>query len=291
VVCNSDYISRRHAIIKEIFLVPDTSEELYISYFGHQACPPKHFYGPAVRDHFLFVYVIQGRGEYMAEGRKYTLTGGQSFILFPNVLTTYEADEMEPWEYIWIGFFGMKASEIMMRIGLSPASPVLSHRRPERIAQLIGGLMSYESVRDECLDKLFYSGSLNLLLAQVVADKSPHLPEKTEIPADTRIAQAQSFIKQHFDKSMDITTVARHVGLERSYFTKRFKAITGISPYEYLLQLRLSKGKQLLEQTDMAVDHIALLLGFNDGFHFSNFFRHRTGTSPAKYRTEMKHIT
>lgn len=265
----------------ENFLIPDTRDELYLSYFGQHRCAPGLEYGPAVRDHYLLVYVSDGGGVYQANGKETPLRGGESFLLFPNVLTRYKADLLEPWDYKWIAFSGAAAGPILTRSGITTAHPVIRHRRPERISALIDSLLGYEMSRDEQTDRLYYSGCLRLILAELCRDGVGASGGRS---VDNRMVAARNFMQQHFDNKITAATVAAFAGMERSYFTKRFKAEFGRSPYDYILELRLAKGKRLLAQTDIPVEHLALLLGFNDTFHFSNFFKKRTGYAPLVYR-------
>lgn len=267
----------------EKFFVTPTLSDLYISYFGHEVCEKNHVYGPAVRDHYLYVFVVNGKGVYKSGGREFSLTAGQAFILFPNVLTFYQADSDQPWEYMWFGFNGKRIKEYLNRSDIHIEQPILTHIRPGRILQLFHDLYQYQST-DVTLDELFYTGILSIMLAEICRDRS-----KKSIPSNlTReasyVMKAKNFMNLHYDKDIIIEDVARYISLERSYFSKMFKAATGVSPYQYILDLRISKGEELLLNTDLPISHIGLLLGFKDTFHFSNFFKRKLGLSPLNYR-------
>ena len=81
------------------------------------------------RNHYIFHYVISGTGTLMADDSsgntiKYQVKSGQGFMLFPNQINTYIADQDLPWEYTWIEFDGLRAKEIVSTAGLSPDHPV-----------------------------------------------------------------------------------------------------------------------------------------------------------------------
>jgi AraC family transcriptional regulator len=63
-----------------------------------------------------------------------------------------------------------------------------------------------------------------------------------------------------------------------------FKQALGLSPYQYLLQQRVERAKQLLKQKDKPVVEIALDCGFNSHSHFGRKFRQLTGMTPKAYR-------
>ncbi|GGD51095.1 AraC family transcriptional regulator [Paenibacillus nasutitermitis] len=265
------------------YTVPRHMNDLYLNYYGSQSCPPEHLYGPAMRDHYLYVLVMSGKGLYRVRNRDYPLQAGQAFVLFPNELTMYRADDREPWEYLWFGFGGKLVHVFLAEAGIDIEHPIILHAEPQRLHRLFGELFGHES-GDERRDELFYTGCLNSMLAEICfgAKRESHSGRKGH--GGNYIIQAQNFIEQHYDKNIQVHDVAAYVGLERSYFSKLFKAATGIAPYEYVMDLRLSKGKQLLRETDMPVEHIALLLGFKDTFHFSSFFKRKAGEAPLHHR-------
>jgi len=272
--------------MRQIYVVTNRSDDLYLSYYGHEVCPPGLLYGPAVRDHYLWVYVVRGRGIYRAFGQERTLGAGQSFLLFPNELTLYRADLDDPWEYQWVGFGGTKAGRVAGSIGVSSGRPVFTHARPGEIEAVFERLLAFEPSRNDSLDRLFYDAVLSSLLHEIGMDAAVHSNGEppTGAAASSYMDDALNFMKQHYDKNIDVSTVADYVGLERSYFTKKFGHATGMSPYDYILELRLARAKEQLERTDAPIEHIALLLSFNSTFHFSSFFKRRTGMSPSVYR-------
>ena len=72
--------------------------------FGFESCVPRHFYGPAVRSYWLLHYVSSGKGTFRREGKSHSLKKGDLFVIPPYVETYYEADQTDPWNYVWIGF-------------------------------------------------------------------------------------------------------------------------------------------------------------------------------------------
>lgn len=74
---------------------------LTIYYCGHEQCSPGHFFGPAVRKHYLLHVVLKGKGIYRTSDREYRIAKGEAFLIKPQEVTYYRADSREPWEYAW----------------------------------------------------------------------------------------------------------------------------------------------------------------------------------------------
>lgn len=109
---------------------------LHSTSYGYEKCRPLHSYGPFVRNHFLFHYIISGKGTLLVDDEnshstEYQLQGGMGFLIEPDRVNTYFADREDPWEYAWIEFSGLRAKEILEGSGLSSASPVYLPRTPQ----------------------------------------------------------------------------------------------------------------------------------------------------------------
>jgi AraC family transcriptional regulator len=81
-----------------------------------------------------------------------------------------------------------------------------------------------------------------------------------------------------------LADVARECGLSRQYFTKAFKATTGLAPHRWLQQHRIDLGKQLLRETSLPIADIAIRCGFADQSHLTRVFTRLAGLSPAAWR-------
>ena len=77
-------------------------------------------------------------------------------------------------------------------------------------------------------------------------------------------------------------------GYNTDYLRRIFKSETGITPLEYLTDLRINQAKTLLLQNNfMSIDDVAKACGFNDKFYFSTCFKKSVGLSPLKYRKQF----
>ncbi|MEG4804750.1 helix-turn-helix transcriptional regulator [Microcoleus sp. ARI1-B5] len=74
------------------------------------------------------------------------------------------------------------------------------------------------------------------------------------------------------------------LGMSQLQFSHMFKVAIGIAPYQYLLQQRIERAKELLKQKERSIVEIALECGFNSHSHLSKQFRQLTGMTPKAYR-------
>ena len=71
-------------------------EDFYLKFCGMQECKPNYSYGPAVRPNYLLHYCLSGQGEYHVNNQVYQIKAGDAFLIMPNVVTYYQADQHEP---------------------------------------------------------------------------------------------------------------------------------------------------------------------------------------------------
>ena len=91
-----------------MFIQCDILDEKYTKLrplnLGHEDCQSKHTFGPAVRTFWLLHYVVSGKGKYIVNDTEYAVYPGQAFLIRPGEITTYQADEKDPWHYVWSAF-------------------------------------------------------------------------------------------------------------------------------------------------------------------------------------------
>lgn len=83
----------------------------------------------------------------------------------------------------------------------------------------------------------------------------------------------------------DLTDIAH---LSSGHFMRAFRASTGTTPYQYVLEQRLTKARLLLRSTDVSISRVAAECGFASPSHLCSKFRGRTGTSPSEYRVSVR---
>jgi AraC family transcriptional regulator len=99
-----------------------------------------------------------------------------------------------------------------------------------------------------------------------------------------QLQQVLNYIQDALDQDIKLADLAALLDMSQFHFSTLFKQAIGTSPYQYLLQQRIERAKQLLKQTDQSIVEIAFLCGFNSHSHLSKQFRQLTGTTPRQYR-------
>jgi AraC-like DNA-binding protein len=95
-----------------------------------------------------------------------------------------------------------------------------------------------------------------------------------------------SYVKHNYRSPLTMDILTGISGLSKSHILRTFKRHLGLSPFQYISQLRLSDAADALIQTDKSITEIALDMGFNDSNYFTRSFRKYLGLSPREYRNK-----
>lgn len=106
----------------------------------------------------------------------------------------------------------------------------------------------------------------------------------TELGQPKWLLDSLNYMELHYSKKISIGDIAENCGLSSSHFYRLFRKHIGMTPYEYLTQLRISVAKQLLHNGDDSVKYIAYAVGIPSVSHFITYFREETGMTPDEYR-------
>ncbi|MED4958592.1 AraC family transcriptional regulator [Paenibacillus macerans] len=271
---------------------PDFREKDVTLLFSGEGRPhPAHKIGPSVHDYYLIHSVLEGEGEFRWKDQYRRCCPGDTFVIFPGVLFSYEADSQNPWHYAWVALKGAGVSRQLADVGITPGSPVCHsgdiaalHRPYTRIRS------AFRHADDPRLESLEASGWLTLLFHQLGLANRELLPApETMEPAmiDRQVEQAVRWITLQYHQPISIGELSRRLGYHRAHLFHAFKARTGLSPKQYLMKVRIEKAKELLAGP-LTVDQIAASVGFNDALYFSRQFKKATGLPPSEYR-KMQH--
>ncbi len=251
-------------------------------------------YYPKAKNHFckrmegssehILLHCVAGKGEVYIDKEKYNLEANQYILIPAGSSHTYQADHLNPWTIYWMHFVGKEAKAIVedlfkrIRNGsnILPFDGVINTSF-NRFCQLLSQGYSREILEYISLNlPHFFSGYLY-----------PELQKESAEAEKDIIAQSIGFLKQHIGDRVELASIAEHVHLSVSHFSKLFKARTGYSPIEYLNHLKIQKACYLLQFSDKRISVISYELGFDDQYYFSRLFKEHMGSSPLHYRNNV----
>lgn len=258
---------------------------LYVNCCGLSRTEPMHSFGPALKPHYLIHYILSGRGKFVIGGEEYPLEAGYGFLIMPDELAFYQADEKEPWTYVWVGFSGTQAAEYVGNIGLSVRQPIFKSDASQELYRIVKDMMEHNTYG--LSNDLRRNGQLGIFLS-VIAESSRVERHGEDDKANIYVRKAVSFIQNNYCNPIKVTDVADYVCINRSYLYTLFQNSMGMSPQQFLTTFRITKATELLQLTSLPIESIALSCGYHDPLVFTKAFRQMKQMSPTSFRKEMQ---
>lgn len=124
------------------------------------------------------------------------------------------------------------------------------------------------------------------LVSREVDKKRQNVSKSTPSIVHTRESMMElcTYLADHCNEDISLDDAARFTGFSKYYFERLFKEYTNTSFYQYLINCRISRAKQLLVNNHLSVKEISYRCGFSSTAAFSKSFRQATGSSPSQFR-------
>ncbi|MEA5573036.1 AraC family transcriptional regulator [Calothrix sp. UHCC 0171] len=137
------------------------------------------------------------------------------------------------------------------------------------------------------------AATLTVHLLKHYSVKKRQLPSDTEGLSSYRLKQAIDYIQAHLEENIKLSEIAAAVGMSQYYFIRLFKQSMGMTPYNYVIEQRLERAKQMLKHQDLALGEISARCGFADQSHFTRYFKRQFGVTPQAMRNSLhtNHLT
>lgn len=96
------------------------------------------------------------------------------------------------------------------------------------------------------------------------------------------------FLEQRIDDdSLRIDDMAEAVNMGRTVFYEKIRQLVGVSPSDFLRQVRMQRARQLIAKSNMNISQVAYAVGFTDPKYFAKCFKKETGMTPSEYRDRI----
>ena len=270
----------------EFFNTKRYNMDLNLYTCGKEICSRGMKIGPLSRYHYLIHYVVRGKGTFQVNNKKYFVQSNQGFLIEPDILTTYESDKEEPWEYLWIGFIGSKAKEYLNRANLSINNPIFTYYNGEGLEECLDKIIQNLKV-DNTSDILLLSNLYEFMYLLVDNNERYLAKEYMGDIQQEYVEKAKLYCENNFHNKISVQDVANHTRLARTYLNRLFSEYANKSPKRYIMELRINKACKLLLETNLDINTISSMVGYNNQFQFSKIFKKYKAVSPSQYREKV----
>ena len=182
------------------------------------------------------------------------------------------------WEFVFLVMYGSELLRIISGIERRLGNVMQVDRKspiPLEFLKILKTLFSGRAVG------AFENSALAYALCMALLEESYAVAGS---PDASRFEALKKHMRENLATGMSVSTMADMAGFSRSHFARLFKEAEGISPRDYVEDLRLRKALSLLYSRTLSVKEIAFACGIPDVNYFCRLFRRHTGMSPGEYR-------
>jgi len=237
-----------------------------------------------ILDGYYLVFISSGSGLFESANTSIShIKGGDCFLLFPGVWHRYKPDTKSGWEEYWVGFKGWYADELMQK-AFSPNNPFVTTGLNNNLSKLFHELLEWIQQAHAGYHQVIAGITLQMLgLIHAIAINKNISTSNT----NRLIDEAKFLFRETIQEPDKVENILKRLPVSYSKLRKDFKNITGMSPNQYQLNLRLDKAKELLANTSLSISEIAYQTGFESVSYLSKIFKVKVGTSPKTYRQKF----
>ena len=236
-------------------------------------------------DFIELVYVSSGTGIHCINSRRYSVSGGDIFIVFPgeyHSLCPIGAGE----DFSWINCSFLPGF-IDFDFSIFPRNDRLIASGSFDLNLIFNVMLDEYFARRADFDSVLKS-YLNIILIRL---KRYILDERGGYPALRRhnyCKYAAGYISENFRVNIKPGDIARRLGISASYLSRVFRAGTGVSPEEYIAGERIREACRLLGETGLTAAEVGVRSGFPDRKNFYTQFTRRMGMAPGTFRKRCR---
>ncbi len=228
------------------------------------------------------LYVADGAGEAVLEGKKFRLAPGDLVVVNPGTLHEERSDVKAPLRLIFLAIHNFTLP------GLPPGNLSCEKYRVLSCGEYRYKMDIYlrELLQETSSQIEFYreisQGLVSALLVLVM--RLIRINPGDEAALSPECLKIKEYLDQNFTSPITLDSLSETVYISKHYLSHLFKEQTGVSPIKYLTSKRMEKACELLTETEQPVSEISKAVGYENPLYFSQVFKRVYGISPVKYR-------
>lgn len=267
--------------IRCVFNSLERSLPVYVETIGYSAWE-RIFTRPDGYPYYHWLHTLEGEGKFDLASESLSLTEGKGVLLTPFTPHAYYPVS-DRWSTIYITFGGAAAPAILESLDMN--SSAMYTEQADRVSfSSIMGEMIHRADRDAEFSGLESSTELYHLLMLLrkfgMRNDQPSLSQYYD-----KLRPVVQWMENNCAANVGLPEIVEQAQMSVSYLNELFRDAFGMSPYSFLIQLRIREAKKIMvHNPSMALKDVSAKVGFNDVSHFVATFRKKEGVTPAKYR-------
>ena len=236
---------------------------------------------PAGRLDYQLLYMVSGHADYLLDGEWQTVGEGKIVLYRPQVPQFYRTYSQVPMLCRWVHFSGTVAASLLEECGMGQGnlfSPGLCPAAEALLKSMVVEILHREPMYRIVVESQFRQAMA--LFGRQMAQRKGSVASSSR----QRILSIVEYMNRHYFEPLQTEELAARCGLSKYHFIHLFRMCMGMTPYSYLIRIRMERAETLLQTGDMTVQEVAFVCGYNDPLYFSRAFSRHFGVSPTDYK-------
>lgn len=236
---------------------------------------------PAGRLDYQLLYMVSGHADYLLDGEWQTVGEGKIVLYRPQVPQFYRTYSQVPMLCRWVHFSGTEAASLLEECGMGQGnlfSPGLCPAAEALLKSMVVEILHREPMYRIVVESQFRQAMA--LFGRQMAQRKGSVASSSR----QRILSIVEYMNRHYFEPLQTEELAARCGLSKYHFIHLFRMCMGMTPYSYLIRIRMERAETLLQTGDMTVQEVAFVCGYNDPLYFSRAFSRHFGVSPTDYK-------
>lgn len=265
------------------FSVSDNPLPLYIESIGYNH-KELDFYRPEGYPYYHWLQTYKGKGIFNLSGQEYVLSPGKAVFLTPYTPHFYYSDHSSDvtWSTFYLTFSGGAIDSILNSLDMN-YSAIYEETEKLSFIEIIKGLIEKIESEDHYLE---YESSAELYRFLMMLKKHGKIGDKLSVlQSYETIRPIVEWLELMYPKNIGLLEISEKAQMSSQHLNTLFHDTFGISPYSFLVQLRIREAKRvLITKPELTLKELSKLVGFNGVSHFVSTFKKREGITPSVYR-------
>ena len=252
---------------------------------------------PHTHSFYELYYVVSGQCEFIADDISYTMVPDSVYIISQNIphQTIYTDDKVvrfniefsENYLTNLITYFGYKRLKDTL-LNQHIQMPDYAHNPIENIARSMIEDNNSDDIYSDFSKRLAFEG----LLVYIMRNRTTFFDSISNGVAvtDESVKKALVYIENNYHHPINLANIAELNHLNPSYFSVKFKQITGRNFKDYITMVRISHSEKYLLETNKSITEISFLCGFENSNYYGDVFKKIHKVSPSEFRKNKGQI-
>jgi AraC-like DNA-binding protein len=256
----------------------------YINEYGHYIANSTYYTERQGQNNFLLMYTLSGKGSLRYNNQEYILEQNQAVVIDCNNYHIYKTYSEEPWVFMWIHFNGIAAKEYYSILNEETLN-IIYLNDFVAFEKMLDNLNKHFDVNDipSCINAVT---QMTNIISLLIISKFTSVNNKKYKEHRYEIDKVIDFIQSNYGNKISLDDLTKTAYISKFHFLRLFKRHTGVSPYEYLINYRINKAKELLKNSELLIREISDTVGFFDYNNFIREFKKIVGITPLKYKKQ-----